>query len=108
LNELALSYLESDANQAIQSALDVAQRLTGASIILIYLVPACNPGLEIAFSLGDSGLLPFAIPAQEATDLLKPTYWVPGKRASNSLYKSARSNGLIYLPISRTTSVLVS
>ena len=97
LRELAITYLESDINLAVQSALEVAQRLTGASILAIYLVPACNPGLEKAFTLGESTSLPMEIPANEAADLLEATYWAPGKRASNSLYKAARSAKWSYL-----------
>jgi PAS domain S-box-containing protein len=94
---LALAFQESDASLAVQSALSVAQRLTGAPFLTVYLVPACSPGLEKAFSLGETGALPAEIPPNEANDLLKPTYWVPGKRASNSLYKAAHSAKWSYL-----------
>lgn len=97
LHELALTNLESDARLAVQSALEVARRLTGASILAIYLVPAYKPGLEKAFTLGDSESLPDEIPANEADDLLKSTCWVPGKRASNTLFKAARAAKWSYL-----------
>ena len=94
---LALTFQESDTNLAVQTTLEVAQRLTGAPILSIYLVPACSPGLERAFSLGEDAALPGEIPPGEADDLLKPTSWAPGKRASNCLYKAARSAKWSYL-----------
>lgn len=94
---LALTFQESDASTAVQSALSVAQRLTGAPFLSVYLVPVCSPGLEKAFSLGESEAFPMEIPPNEANDLLKTTYWAPGKRASNSLYKAAHSAKWSYL-----------
>jgi PAS domain S-box-containing protein len=94
---LALTYQDNDATHAVQSALEIAQRLTGAPILSIYLVPACSPGLEKIYCLGEAEALPVEIPAGEANELLQATSWGPGKRASNSLFKAARSAKWSYL-----------
>lgn len=97
LHDLALVFQEGDTDTAVRAVLKIAKRMTGAPILAIYLIPASKPGLEKTFSLEQGGSLPDFIPAAEVQGLLATTQWIPGKRASTSLHKKARSSDWSFL-----------
>ena len=97
LNTLALTGQDSDAEHAIQQALMVGADLTGATLLALYLVQACEPALKLAHTLGEPATLPTQLPISEIGTLREPVAWVPGKRTTNSLQRAARAAKWAYL-----------
>jgi len=97
LNTLALTGQDSDAEHAIQQALMVGADLTGATLLALYLVQACEPALKLAHTLGEPATLPTQLPISEIGTLREPVAWVPGNRTTNSLQRAARAAKWAYL-----------
>jgi two-component system sensor histidine kinase AtoS len=97
LYALACAGQESDTEQALQQILDTGQRLTGADTLVLYLVDVSEPGLQRSLSLSSMDDYPDKLPPDEINAFLEPTIWVPGKRASNALFRAARMAKQTYL-----------
>jgi PAS domain S-box-containing protein len=97
LQDLLLSIQESESQVAIQAALQAGHRLTGATLLAIYLLQAEAPGFKRLAGWGAVEFLPDHIPGLEASEFLEPRLWVAGKRATTGLHRAARAARLSYL-----------
>ena len=86
-----------DLEQALQTALESSQSLTGSSTLAIYLFEPKDPHLIRKVTWGNFQKLPEKIPATDISLLLEPALWIPGKRASASLHQAARAANYAFL-----------
>jgi hypothetical protein len=94
---LARSTQERDIASAVQLALHAGQRITGTDLFAVYLSQPPDSILQLAFTFGDSDSFPEQMPAGDLPLLLNSPTWMPGKRASAGLQRSARVANLTYL-----------
>lgn len=109
LNVLASTIQETDIQLALQSALETGHHLTGADILVLYLVDPEKPGLYKAKAWGEHDELPEIIDIDEVNVLVKDVSWTPGHRTTNSLAKAARVAKLSYIytfPLRQEDSLL--
>lgn len=88
---------ESDLEVAFQTALQVGQTLTGASLLVVYQGSQDDPIAECRSAWGEASLLPKQITNQDYHSLKKPYIWTPGSRSLSSLHRAARAAKLTYL-----------
>lgn len=94
---LVLAIQEPNVQHALEQVLQVGQNITGASVLVIYLADPKNPGVQRRTSIGKADYLPQRIPPAEIGEMLEPNLWTLGKRVTNSLQKSARTENLSYV-----------
>lgn len=94
---LAESTQEADLANAVQMALQAGQRMIGIDLLAVYLSQPSTSLLKLAYTYGDSDLFPEQMPADDVPLLLDSPPWIPGKRASTELQRSARVGNLTYL-----------
>jgi PAS domain S-box-containing protein len=94
---LARSTQEADIASAVQLTLQAGHRMTGVDLLAIYLSQPPDSILPLAYTYGDSDLFPEHMPASDLPILLNSPTWMPGKRASAGLQRSARVANLNYL-----------
>lgn len=97
LNALALTGLDTEIDHAIQQALSLGGRLTGATRLALYLMEAGEPTLKLTYTLGEPIPLPDQLPISEISSSPEPVAWIPGKRTINSLQRAARAAKWSYL-----------
>ena len=97
LYSLASTIQETKINQALQTAIELGHRLTGADHLAIYLVKSDYPGYELTLTWGSGCNFPQTIHPEETDDLGKPIIWNPGKRATNPLFQAARAGKYTYM-----------
>jgi two-component system sensor histidine kinase AtoS len=97
LFDLIQTTQENDFREAIQTALKTGHTLTGASILAIYIVDPQPPGLKRIANWGPAKELPEQIPASDVIQILETPLWIPGKRATCDLLRSARAAKYAYL-----------
>jgi hypothetical protein len=83
-------YLENDENQAILNALEIGQRMTGATHLAVYLVQAWAPELRRFLFKGPVYTFPEVIKPDAAWSHPDFQVWKPGKRVSTDLHRIAR------------------
>ena len=84
-------------SEATKAVFQVGQRLTGASILALYLVNGYGPGLHLETRWGPADALPERLLPADVDSLLEPNLWVSGKRVVNSLLRIARTSQMSYL-----------
>ena len=97
LQGLAQAVQETDEAVAMETALEAGRRMTGTSLLAVYLVGGDAPGLLRAAGCGPVQLLPQSIPAAEVDQLLEGRCWITGRRAATGLLRAARAARLAYL-----------
>lgn len=97
LYSLARVNQETTITQALQTALELGHRLTGADYLALYLVKSGEPGFELAYTWGVDEYFPKTILPEEENDFNERLIWTPGKRASNPLFQFARAGNFAYL-----------
>ena len=97
LEDLLSAIQEPDLKQAMSAALEAGQALIGASILSIYLADAHSPELRYVDLRGMRGKLPPTISPNDGSTLQQSTLWMPGKRATNDLQRTARAARFSYL-----------
>lgn len=86
-----------DLSKAVQAVFQAGQRLTGASILALYLVDGETPGLKLRTRWGPADHLPERLLPSDVESFFFPNLWVSGKRVANSLLRTARTSQMSYL-----------
>jgi two-component system, NtrC family, sensor histidine kinase AtoS len=76
---------------------ELVLNLMEVAVVGIYRVEDNNAGLWKAAEVGESGLLPETIPANELMRLSSTFVWRPGRRVQTELHRSARINSISFL-----------
>jgi PAS domain S-box-containing protein len=97
LHNLVAVVIESEAEGAVQAALQAGSRLTGAGLLAIYLMQPDSPGLVRTAVWGEPQCLPEFVPAAEVGAVLDGGAWISGRRANTCLQRAARAAKLVYL-----------
>lgn len=101
MTTLSKALHQSELDQALELFLQAIQKMTAASVLIIYMQSLAEDEKDIEIRqlirYGNTDLLPPQILASDMLQLRKAQYWVPGKRPSTSLHSSARAAGLTYL-----------
>lgn len=97
LQTLAQACQEGNLDQALETALESGQKLTGASHLAIYLYEPKDPKITCKLAWGDPQDLPGQIAPSDVNALLSPALWIPGKRPSTTLHRKARVMNFNYL-----------
>ena len=97
IQSLLLASQENELQNALRTGLQAGHWLTGASILAIYLVNPQTPELIRTAAWGLDDQIPDQIPATEINDVMETQLWIPGKRSTSSLLRSASSLKLAYV-----------
>lgn len=97
LQTLAQASQEQNLDQALQTALHSGHNLTGASHLAIYLYESKDPNIICKVTWGERQDLPDQIAPSDVNALLSPVLWIPGKRSSTTLHRTARAGSFNYL-----------
>lgn len=97
LNDLLEALQIRELSSAVQAVFQAGHRLTGASILALYLVDGQAPGLHLRTQWGPADHLPESLLPSDVESFLEPKLWVSGKRVSNSLLRMARTSQMSYL-----------
>ncbi len=94
---LASAPLLHDLDAALCQALQAGSELTGAPILAIYQADGEATILHRTTSFGRADSLPETLKPGDWFALQSPCLWLPGKRPTSDLHRSARIEGLSYV-----------
>jgi PAS domain S-box-containing protein len=83
--------------KSLERAAGLVQSLLDVSVVGIYRGEDGAAGIWKAAEVGESGLLPDSIPANEWLRLSSTVIWQPGKRVQTELHRQARIKNLSFL-----------
>lgn len=89
--------VETDFVSALSQVITVAQTITGADSLAVYMVDTKQHRLECIVRQGDVGWLPDQLPSQELIQLKSPTVGQPRKRSSSLIHQAAQGRQLNYI-----------
>ena len=99
---------ERNIQQALENALKIGKKLTGASMLVLYLANPLEPELLRRLSLGETENFPNQIPLTEIEELNAPSLWLLGRHVSNFIQKYARASNFVYVataPIGKQAAI---
>jgi two-component system sensor histidine kinase AtoS len=113
MNTISQALHQTELDAALELFLHAAQRMTSASVLIIYLQTLTDDGGNIEIrqvaQCGNTELLPEKLHARDMVQLRKPQFWVSGSRPSTSLHSTARAARLAYLasaPLGRPEALI--
>lgn len=86
-----------DWHLTIQKLVDILRNLFETNLICIYHASAEYPELRKLISLEELTLFPDTLPSTDLIRLSTPQLWIPGKRMTTHLHRSARIAGVGYV-----------
>ena len=98
IHQLLTAPIKANLSEALRTALESGQTLTGATLLGVYLpIPGSNTKLVLIQSFGDVHFLPKIIDKKEIKHLQIPVIWQLGTRASSVLHQKALAAQFAYL-----------
>ncbi len=97
-----------DLSGALESILTIIHDLFDTHLVCIYHAEANTPELTKLVTIEEITCFPQNLPSSDLARLASPTLWMPGKRVSTDLHRSARIANLSYVastPLSQENGI---